>query len=485
MSADARTPVLVGVGSAVGREADPARALEPVALMRVALERAAEDAGSRALLERADSIRAPRGFWDYTDPCRMLARDFGAKARTVVGEIGVLQTTLLRGAAQDVAAGRADVVLVAGGEARHRAQRARRAGVEAPLTRDGEQPADVVLRPEGPILTEAEIRTGLATPVRQYAMIETALRAADGQPVAAHAREVAELWAGMSRVAATNLDAWIPEPVSADAILSANLLSHPYGKRHTSQWNVDQAAGLVVCSVATARSLGLPESRWVYPWGVVESNHMVPLPERRELHRSPGFRLAGERLADATGVTPDAAKHREIYSCFPSAVRVQMRELGLDASRPLTVTGGMAFAGGPLNSFVLQSLVTLARVLRDDRGSHGLLTAISGIVTKQGVSLWSSEPPPRPFFGADVGPEVAVRGDEVTFDADAPGAGTICGYTVIDEGTGTLRTAALCDRADGARTLATGDDPELARAGLAEELVGRELVAGADGPRLA
>jgi acetyl-CoA C-acetyltransferase len=376
-------------------------------------------------------------------------------------------------------------VLVAGGEARHRAQQARRAGVEAPLTRDGDRTADVVLRPEGPILTAAEIATGLATPVRQYAVIETALRAAEGRTVESHARELAELWAGMSRVAATNPDAWLPEPVPADAVLAADLLSHPYGKRHTSQWNVDQAAGLIVCSVATARSLGIPEPRWVHPWAVVESNRMVPLPERREVDRAPGFRLAGERLTDATGVALDAAKHRELYSCFPSAVRVQLRELGLDASRPLTVTGGMAFAGGPLNSFVLQSLVTLARVLRDDRGSHGLLTAISGIVTKQGVSLWSSEPPPRPFFGADVGGELAGRGETVTFEADAPAEGTIRGYTVIDEGTGVLRTAALCDRADGTRTLASSTDPELARAGLAEELVGRELVAGPAGPQLA
>jgi acetyl-CoA C-acetyltransferase len=485
VSLDARAPVLVGVGSAVQREADPARALEPVALMHLALERAAEDAGSRALLARADSVRAPRGFWDYADPCRTLARAFGAKARTWVAEIGVLQTTLLRGAAEDVAAGRADVVLVAGGEARHRAQQARRAGVGAPLTRDGEAEADVVLRPEAAILLPAEITTGLATPVREYAMIETALRAADAQPVAEHAREVAGLWAGMSDVAATNPDAWQPEPVGADAILAGDLLAHPYGKRHTSQWNVDQAAGAIVCSVATARALGLPESRWIHPWGVVESNHMVPLPLRRELHRSPGFHLAGERLAEATGVALDAAKHRELYSCFPSAVRVQLRELGLDASRPLTVSGGMAFAGGPLNSFVLQALVPLARRLREDRGSHGLLTAISGIVTKQGVSLWSSEPPPRPFVGADVGPEVAASHEPMPFDGEAPGEGTVRGYTVIDEGTGALRTAALCDRADGTRTIATSTDPGLARTGLAEELVGRELVAGDDGPRLA
>jgi acetyl-CoA C-acetyltransferase len=127
----------------------------------------------------------------------------------------------------------------------------------------------------------------------------------------------------------------------------------------------------------------------------------------------------------------------------------------------------------------------MAQVLRDAPGSLGMVNAVSGFLTKQGVSLWSSEPPPRPFVGADVGPEVAASHEPMPFDGEAPGEGTVRGYTVIDEGTGALRTAALCDRADGTRTIATSTDPGLARTGLAEELVGRELVAGDDGPRLA
>ena len=34
----------------------------------------------------------------------------------------------------------------------------------------------------------------------------------------------------------------------------------------------------------------------------------------------------------------------------------------------------------------------MASVLRDAPGSTGLVTAVSGMLTKQGVSLWSSEP---------------------------------------------------------------------------------------------
>ena len=75
-----RTPVLVGVGVVQQRAEDPREAREPLLLMGDALERAADDAGSRALLARADSIRIPRGFWDYSDPGRALAERFGASA---------------------------------------------------------------------------------------------------------------------------------------------------------------------------------------------------------------------------------------------------------------------------------------------------------------------------------------------------------------------------------------------------------------------
>ena len=78
MSVDPRTPVLIGWGTAQQRLDDPAQAREPVELMIAALERAADAAGDRGLLARADSIRAPRGFWDYPDPGRLIAERFGA-----------------------------------------------------------------------------------------------------------------------------------------------------------------------------------------------------------------------------------------------------------------------------------------------------------------------------------------------------------------------------------------------------------------------
>jgi acetyl-CoA C-acetyltransferase len=470
----ARTPVLVGVAAVTQREDDPSRAREPVELMIAALEGAAADAGARALLARADSIRAPRGFWDYPDPCRIIAQRFGASAaRTEVAEVGILQTSLFGRAAQDIAGGRADVVLITGGEAHYRSLRASLTGQEAPLTRQAGVEPDSVLRPAQDIIDQLEIQHGLVTAVSHYAMIENALRAAEGRSIDGHRRELAELEAQMSRVAAANPDAWNRNAVDAEMVMRAPMLAFPYTKLHVSQWNVDQAAGLILCSVETASALGVPRERWIFPLAVAESNYMLPLTRRRLLHRSPGFALAGARVLQRIGRRVADVNHLDLYSCFPAAVRVQMRELGIAPDRSPTVCGGMVFAGGPLNNFVLQSQVKMAQVLRADPGSVGLVTAISGMITKQGVTAWSTLPPEDGFFFDDVSIDAAAQTESVELRPEASGPATILTYTVVYQRGTPERAIVLCQLEDGRRTLADSREPELMNALMQEEYCGR------------
>ena len=129
------------------------------------------------------------------------------------------------------------------------------------------------------------------------------------------------------------------------------MLAAPYTKWHCSQWNVDQAAAFVLCSTEAADRAGVPAERRVHPLAAVESNHMLAISRRAQLHRAPAARLAAERIADLTGIDVAACDVVDLYSCFPSAVRIQARELGLpldDDGRPLSVGGGMTFGGGPL-----------------------------------------------------------------------------------------------------------------------------------------
>ncbi len=479
MSDDSRTPVLIGVGAVAQREEDPTRALEPARLMVQALERAAEDAGSRRWLERADAIAVPRGFWDYSDPARLVAEEIGAKAaRTQLAEIGVLQTTLFERACSAIRDEGAQCVLVTGGEAKYRASRAERAGVPAPITDQRGASPDEVWRPAQEILSPLELASHLGMPVRQYAVIENALRFAEGRSLSEHRAEIASLWAGMSRVAAANPQAWSPEPVAPEAIREASgenrMLAYPYGRLHNSQWNVDQAAGLIFASAAAARAAGVPESQWVHPRAVVESNHMLPLVERAELHRCPAFGIAGRRALELADLHLEELAHLELYSCFPVAVRVQQRELGISDDRPVTVTGGMAFAGGPLNNFVLQAAVRLAERLRLEPGASGMLNAVSGMLTKQGVSLWSTGVGDG-FTAADVSAEAKRETGRVALAEGFDGSARVVGYTVLYGREGPTHTIVLADTGDGARAVGVAEDPALAEVAVSSEIIGREV----------
>lgn len=476
-----RTPVLVAWGVVQQRESDPDRAREPVRLMIDALERAAETVGAGDLLHCADSIRVPRGFWGYPDPARILAAQFGASsARTELAEIGVLQTTLLGEAARAIAAGEEEVVLIAGGEARHRERLFTRAGrVPSYEAQPVTTAPDRLLAPQGDILHPLEIERGIAMPVQQYAMIENALRARDGRTIAEHRREVAELWSEFSRVAAANPHAWSRQTLSPEEIATPSvanrMLAFPYTKWHSSQWNVDQAAGLILCSAAAARRVGIPEDRWVFPLAVADSNHMVPLAERRGLAASPGFRLAARAALDAAGLALEQVSLLEIYSCFPAAVRVQVQEIGITPGRSLTVTGGMAFAGGPLNSFVLQALAQLADRLTEGRGETALLTAVSGMLTKQGVALFGRRPPQRGFRFVDVSAEAAAATPRVRVHRGYAGSARVATYTVLYEGDAPVRAIVLCDTPQGDRTIATVESASELRSFEEDEAIGREL----------
>jgi len=479
-----RTPLLVGVGAISQRCEEPRDAKEPLELLIAALEKAAEDAGSRTLLARADRICAARGFWDYPDPCRVAAERFGATAaKTEVTEIGVLQTTSFGRAAAAIAAGEADVVLVAGAEARHRAQRAKQTGVDAPTAKLPPAPADTVLRPHAPVLSQPEMRAGLLMPVGQYAMIENALRAGEGLSIEKHRAEIASLWAGFAAVARENPDAWLRDAPDAAALLDDArnpMQAFPYGKFHVSQWNVDQAAGLIFCSAATARALGIAREKWVFPLAVADANHMLPFTERRALDRCAGFAHSGRRALERAGLAFADIAHRELYSCFPVAVRMQRRELAIDDERSNTVTGGMAFAGGPLNHFTFHALVKLAETLRADRGSAGYLSAVSGILTKQGASVWSSEPGSNAFAFDDVTEATARDTSAVEIVENASGDATVATYTVLCERGAPVRTMLLCDLPDGRRTIAQSADASLAETAMRDELCGRavRVVAG-------
>ncbi len=462
------------------------------------MARAVEAAEVASLVGIADAVMVPTGMWGYRDAGRLVARRVGAdRARTVRAEIGVLQTTLLNRAAGLIADGTAEVVVVVGGEARHRARRASIAGIVATETTQGpddpEAIPDEVLEPTADIISPHEIARGLVAPVQHYAMLDNAMRAHDGLSIEAHASQIAALWASFNQVAQGNSDAWYPEPMGAQAIATPSErnrpLAFPYQKWHNSQWNVDQAAAIVLCSEAAARAAGVDLASAVFLQAGTEANQMVPVSARGELWRCPAVEIAGRRALDLAGVALADIEHLEIYSCFPAAVRQQARALGLpdNGSRALTVTGGMTFAGGPLNNFVLQATVKMVETLRSSGpGARGLVTAVSGMLTKQGFCVLGTSSERAPggvpgrgfaFAFADCTAAAAAATPVRALVAEHTGAGTVATYTVLYDGLTPTTIAAVVDGSGGGgRVVALCNDAAAAAEATRVELCGRSVL---------
>ncbi|HLH29199.1 MAG TPA: hypothetical protein VKW77_09790, partial [Acidimicrobiales bacterium] len=419
-------------------------------------------------------------------------------ARSELSELGIPQQRLIDDALAEILAGSDGVYVVTGGEARRWARShpgEERAAAEDAGGPGPSRPPDVVHRRGGEVVEPVEVRLRLFEPVLQYAMIESALVAAEERSVPEGRAEVAALWQRFNEVARANPHAAFPAPLDAAAIDTPSPenrpLAFPYNKWHASQWTVDQAAALVLCSVETARRHAVPPDRWVFPLVGLDSSHSVSLLARSHPHRWPAMAVLGRAAEARVGRRLGECDVVEVYSCFPSAVRVQQRELGLDPEGTPTVTGGMAFAGGPFNNFVLQSTVEVVSRLRGAPGALGVVTTVSGLLTKPGLAVWSSGPDGRPPLVADMAGECATAtGTRVVADDPGPGRGNrpraaVVTATVAFEGMEPRRTVALCDLDDGRRAVATSESAEVAALVMGPGIAGREVALEGAALRLA
>ena len=485
MSLDPRTPILVGYGQVNQHDENPGG--EPVDLMEAAA-RAAADA---RVLEAVDAVRVVNLLSvRYRDPGLLLAERIGAPGAvtryTPVG--GNIPQSLVNQACLDIQQGRNDVVLIAGGETWRTRTRLKARGERLTGT---EQEESVPMAPSDPEFTmagPAELRIGLVAPSHVYPMFEQALRIAAGEAPEEHRQRIGELWSRFSQVAASNPHAWSPEVVPAEQIWQPGpdnrMISWPYTKLMNSNNMVDQGAALILTSVGKAGQLQIPRERWVFPYAGTDAHDTYLIGERASFSGSPAIRIAGRRVLELTGLGIDDIDAVDVYSCFPSAVQVAARELGLaldDPARPLTVTGGLTFAGGPWNNYVSHSIATMAGRLTANPGQVGLITANGGYLTKHSFGVYSTEPPAHEFRWEDVQSEVDAEPTAVA-EEDWSGTGTVETWTTPVTREGVPEKVFVAVRTpSGSRALAVITDASQAEASTREDLAGAAVTVKPDG----
>ena len=480
-----RAPVLVGVGQLEQRVEDPRGAAEPLEMMIAALERAADDAGKPELLAAADSVRVIRGVWHYGDPARAVAQRVGAAGAQTVGTPygGNMVQSTLNHAALAIGRGEIDVVLITGAEIGRSQARARKAGLELGYSEAPGEP-DLLLGSMEPMIHPLEKARGIVQPIQLYPIFENAIRHARGESLQDHIVRISELWARFNDVAVENPHAWIRTPMTAEQIRTPSatnrMVGFPYPKLMNSNNAVDQAAALILCSLETAERLGIDPDRFVFPHAGSDAHDHYLVSNRADLHSSPAMRVAGRRVLELAEIGQGDLTYVDLYSCFPAAVQIAAEELGLCQQRPLTVTGGLTFGGGPLNNYVMHAIARMVELLREDPGSRGLVTANGGYLTKHAFGVYSSEAPEWEFRHDEPQAQVdALPRREVASEYEGPIV--IESYTVMYDGDGPARAHVACLLEDGRRSWANGGDRELAAAMTREEFCGRKARMDRDG----
>ena len=462
------------------RQPDPAQAREPMDLMLEAVRAAGADAGAAGALAGVERIAVPRGRWRYRNPAGDIARAVGADAAvSVLADVGVLQQSLIGDACRRIAAGEIHSALVAGADAGHRIASARKLGLRADERQQDDDP-DVVLQAAEELLHPAERAAGIRMPVALYALLASAWRARQGLGIDQHAHRMGDMLQRFSEIAAANPSAWRRSIVPSERFVQASernpMQAFPYTRLHCTSWNVDQAGAVLLCSAGRAKQLGIPRSQWVYAVASTESNHMVPVSARADLATCPGARIAGAEALQAGGITVAQLDLVELYSCFPIAVELYAQELGLSPQRDLTVTGGMPFAGGPFNNYVLQATCRTAELLRAGKGRNALVSSVSGILTKQGFGLWSTGPAPDGFHWQDVSARTAQLSPTRDVVTGYRGAATIVACTVVHGPAAPARLLVLADTPAGQRVLAWSEDPAWTARAASRELCGATIM---------
>ena len=434
-------------------------------------------------LSQLDSIQVVYcQTWPYDDPVGRLADELGAspRHRFYSGIGGTTPQDLVDRTADAMRRGEMDLALVCSAEALATLRAAKKRGEKLPWRH----------RKSTPFPWEPPHESELAHEVVQawetFPLWDTARRAALGRTLSDDADEAARVMSAMSVVAAANPHAW--RPVALDPATVGTPSAHnryvgwPYTKHEVAVMDVDMSAALLLATAEKADALGVAEDRRLYLTGWARAADPESVAERTDMSKSAAMAVAGRHALASAGLRLDDVDAFDLYSCFPSSVRLGCDALGLalDDPRGTTVTGGLPYAGGPASGYLTHVIASVF----DRRPGHALVTGVGMHLAKHVAAVWSNEPGPGPVVGAsDLQPEVEAMQSRQPLLTTWSGSGTVRAYTVAHGRDGApVQGLVVLDTAEG-RALARVRDERLLVDAESRELVGEKVDVTTDGRR--
>jgi len=422
MNSQDNTPIIIGVGQFAQPVPEDLQAcLSHYELAAEAASAAMRDAGSKVELgAHIDTVVGVRIFADSSPllACpfggsnnfpRSVAQRIGANPERAVYEVigGQSPQKLVGEYFEKLNAGECELVLLTGGEAIASIKAAGRQKVRL----DWREQVDGSLEDRGRfdgfrMITRMEFEHKLMQPVQFYGLMEQARRGELGMDETTYNTDMANSWSKLSEVAVAN-----PYAMKRQAYTPAQLLDEsesnpiicsPYRKSLVAKDGVNQAAALLLTTVGKAKSLGVPEHKWVYLHGYADTKERVLL-EREKLGSSKAMATALLGALSAANKSAADIELFDIYSCFPVVVSEakEILDIGNDDPRPLTQTGGLAFFGGPGNNYTMHGIASLVENLRAKPGAFGLAYGNGGWMSKHSAGVYSTVAPAAAWQGCD------------------------------------------------------------------------------------
>lgn len=498
---DPRLPILVGVGQCVQRElSDPTALLSPVELAAAAGREALTDTHAHDSLAPCIDVLAMVRLFEHSVGDRgMWANPFGSSSnvpRSVARRLGLNPTEaiyaevggqspqrLVNTLAARLHAGQIRAALLTGAEAIATIRHATRQGLALDWAEEVEGSCEDRW-PGKPFVTPYEQQHGIAWPIHVYALFEQVRRARKNLTLAESRAEMAALLAPFSAVAAANPFAQFPMARTAEYLATPSAenyrLCEPYTRWMVAQDGVNQSAAVILTTVGLAREAGIPPSKWIHLHGHADLDEVNVL-RRERLDISEAQNRAVQLALAASNLTIDAIGPLDCYSCFPIAVSSIVEPLGLplDGSRPLTLTGGLPFFGGPGNNYSMHAIASLVEQLRMQPTASGMVIANGGYLSKHSVGIYSATAPDhwQPVDASTEQRAVEATGNVVVDEvAEGPAIIETCAaiYRKEQQAEGFVVARLRESRARCLARVMPGDAAALASL-FEEEVVGREI----------
>jgi acetyl-CoA C-acetyltransferase len=250
--------------------------------------------------------------------------------------------------------------------------------------------------------------------------------------------------------------------------------------------DVDMSAAVLLATREKADALGVSEDRRLYLTGWAYAEDPASIAERADMSRSVAMSVAGGCALTQAGVGLDEIDALDLYSCFPSSLRLGCDALGLavDDPRGLTITGGLPYAGGPASGYMTHAIAGAVDRLRQTPGRI-LVTGVGMHMAKHVAAVWSSEPGPNTTPPDAVALQAEVDANQPRRDVltTFSGPATVCAYTVAHGRDGAPERGLVVLDTEAGRALARVHDADLLADAESRELVGQAVSVITDGTR--